>query len=182
MFTAEDVPIPASFSPSSVQAGHKNKEEHVGEHATEVVLASHGVYEEYLAYDCRPPSSSTTERGGDESNAVQDNMKPLGDGREGLSLTTSAKTKHAQNSHDPDSAAAQENADTGLGHQKGKEAGKQIRFFSPQQRELREEMMDRLFDEIWRRITPDLLGAAEKACNSNALRNRGTGDEHGAEM
>ncbi|CAM9943209.1 unnamed protein product [Discosporangium mesarthrocarpum] len=77
------------------------------------ILASHGILEEYIAYDHSPPGEQYRKRGGATWPRSGD--------------------------------------DSGGGDGKG--------LNSPQ-RELREQVMDRLFDELWGQLTPDLSRAA----------------------
>ncbi|CAM9447555.1 unnamed protein product, partial [Ascophyllum nodosum] len=84
----------------------------------EVVLASHGIYEEYLAYDCRPPEDEGQQEWREKGN-----------------LWTDSSAAESERFREPRATA---------------------RLSTPQ-RAVREEIMDRLFDELWERLTPDLL-------------------------
>lgn len=113
------------------------------------------MYEEYLAYDCRPPSPDAddmnahpTEEQEASVNGKYVLLKGIRDpgGFRGMPKTNRETSIEAINSS-PESPREEVN----------------VRFnFSEQQRELSEELMDRLFDEMWRRVTPDLVLAANQ--------------------
>eukprot|EP00752_Nemacystus_decipiens_P010924 g9708.t1 len=108
----------------------------------EEVFASHGVYEEYLAYDCRPPSADEDVDGGGRAASVGE------DGGGAFAGSAAAGQEHGGWMSDkpaPDAAAP---------------PGARARLDTPR-RELRQEIMDRLFDELWRRITPELVRLAQ---------------------
>lgn len=100
------------------------------EEEQEEVFASHGVYEEYLAYDCRPPEDN----GGEGTSAVAKGGSPI----HGVGASATADGQRRQN-----------------------KAAATSRLSTPQLA-LREEIMDRLFDELWERLTPDLVLIADR--------------------
>lgn len=87
----------------------------------EEVLAQHGEYEEYLAYDCQPPESPTDSP---RTNHRGWTERELGESSDGLA---------------PKEASA---------------------LLDSPKREIENEIMDQLFDELWRQLTPDLAEAA----------------------
>lgn len=108
----------------------------------EELFASHGVYEEYLAYDCRPPEPE--EHGGEGTSALV----------KGVSLSPGVV---ASSSTD------------GKREGNNKAVAAMSRPSTPQLA-LREEIMDRLFDELWERLTPDLLFIADREGGSESLK------------
>lgn len=111
---------PEGVNPKGMAAGNDSVED-------EVILASHGVYEEYLAYDCRPPEEDNEGGGGFMKEATKISRDPCA-------------TEPQRCSNKP---------------------GTKVHLSTPQ-RALREEIMDRLFDKLWERLTPDLLNLVDK--------------------
>lgn len=131
LFVASSVRKPEGDSvlapPAAAAATPRERAE---EDQGEVILASHGVYEEYLAYDCRPPEEG--------------NNAGVGLGEGGLGLGTDGASPLTP-------------------HDQACEVGDEVQRPHTPQRELRQEIMDRLFDELWLRLTPDLLLLAANA-------------------
>ena len=113
--------------------GGLEEEESDGEEG-EYVYASHGVYEEYLAYDCRPP----------ESDENEDSQRFAAEEAADANFITAT-------------AAAREGQGRWPNTTHGGEGRALRRRLDTPQRELRQEIMDRLFDEVWDRLTPDLV-------------------------
>lgn len=174
------------------QQGQRGKPEE-----EEEVFASHGVYEEYLAYDCRPPDDGESNSNGDDgggsggggyhdshadhndghrSRIVATDVvegRPGPTGGSGAPVTSARATALASVAAAADDAAAAEEQDGWVDDKSARlavatpaaaaaagggehRAARPLRPDTPQ-RELRQEIMDRLFDELWGRITPELL-------------------------
>ncbi|CAM9563497.1 unnamed protein product, partial [Hapterophycus canaliculatus] len=120
------------------------------EEEEEEVFASHGVYEEYLAYDCRPPDDERYAHSEyvDSSGGMFDagvGGQGAKEGAEGASIALGEQGATVVEPGGQLPPAAAVTATKGL-----------PRLDTPR-RELREEIMDRLFDELWARLTPDLV-------------------------
>lgn len=121
---------------------HRNRPQ---EEEQEEVFASHGVYEEYLAYDCRPPDDDSYTH-----NDSSGGMFGSGVGGEMEVVDGSSADLVEQGANTTVGAAGVEAAKSG-----------RPRLDTPR-RELRQEIMDRLFDELWARITPDLVSLLQQ--------------------
>ena len=144
---------PAAVAERGTAHGERRHQE-----GLEEVFASHGVYEEYLAYDCRPPGADDHH---DDDDVDRGRTASVGEGGGFAASTAGAAAA--------DSVACTENG----GWMNDKPVpGTAVAAAAPPRapprldtprRELRQEIMDRLFDELWRRITPELLRLVQPA-------------------
>ncbi|CAN0516628.1 unnamed protein product [Ectocarpus sp. 8 AP-2014] len=146
----------------------------------EEVFASHGVYEEYLAYDCRPPGfDDVTSLGGETSGAGEEDPRLAAKGSGVWAMTgvvPNANYTAGQGARVSNNAAAESPAL--MASTRGDSHRVVARLDTPQ-RELRQEIMDRLFDELWERITPDLLLLLRQQQAAGGGRRRGEGGGEG---
>ncbi|CAN0202063.1 unnamed protein product [Ectocarpus fasciculatus] len=125
----------------------------------EEVFASHGVYEEYLAYDCRPPGfDDVTSPDGETSGAGEEDPGLAATKASGAWAATGvvpdANSAAGQGAWVSINAAAEPPV---LGASTTGGSHRVVARLDTPRRELRQEIMDRLFDELWERITPNLL-------------------------
>ncbi|CAM9527275.1 unnamed protein product [Ectocarpus sp. 13 AM-2016] len=146
----------------------------------EEVFASHGVYEEYLAYDCRPPGfDDVTSPGGESSGAggVDPRLAAKGSGAWATTgVVPDVNSAAGQGAWVSNNAVSEppalEASTTGGSH-------RAVARLDTPQGELRQEIMDRLFDELWARITPDLLLLQQQAAGGGRRRGEGEGGGEG---
>ncbi|CAM9499433.1 unnamed protein product, partial [Ectocarpus sp. 12 AP-2014] len=146
----------------------------------EEVFASHGVYEEYLAYDCRPPGfDDVTFPGGELSGAGEEDPRLAAKGCGAWATTgvvQDANSAAGQGAWVSNNAASEPPA---LGASTTGGSHRAVARLDTPQRELRQEIMDRLFDELWARITPDLLLLQQQAAGGGRRRGEGEGEGGG---